>query len=70
MREENMKKNIHIYHWIAVLYTWNKKDSIDQQYFNQKKKKKKKHIEKLSFLPSPGPKYAGTGYVPRGSHCH
>ena len=63
-----MKKNIHIYHWIAVLYTQNKNDIINQLYFNQKKKKK--HSEKLSLLPSPGSKYPGTGYVPRGTHCH
>ena len=46
-----------MYNWIAVLYTWNLHDTVNQLYFNKKilKKEKKRHIkvqEVFDFRPT------------------
>ena len=35
--EKNLKKNVYIYNWITLLYTWN---IANQLYFNKNKTKK------------------------------
>ena len=34
-KEKNLKKNIHMYNWITLLYTWN---IVNQLYLNKLKK--------------------------------
>ena len=34
--EKNMKKNVYVYNWVAVLYSRNQHNIVNQVFFNKK----------------------------------